>query len=177
MIEDEISYIYFKAVDALGNTRVIESTSNALKVMKNVEDVTDFVVDVNDFDSLKWDNSYTVRVNTKNTTSISSMSLWYRYAGDDENTSANWTLYKKSINSSPFEWDFIPEEGNGYYQFYVEVNTAAGVTKTSPIQTVSVTLFPIVELSVVLMLTIVLFAVSGVVIKKYQQNKKKKKML
>jgi len=176
MIEDEISYMYFKVVDALGNTLIITSNNNAMQIMKNVEDITNFTLDLNEFDTLQWDNSYTIRVNTQDTT-ISSMTLWYRFAGETKNTSNNWTKYKESINSTPFEWDFIPEDGNGYYQFYVEVTTAAGLTKTTAIETTYITLFPLVELITALVLTIVLFTISGLVLKKYRQKNKKKKMI
>jgi hypothetical protein len=171
MIEDEISYIFFKVVDALGNTFVIDSTVDALRVLKNVENVSEFVLDVSDFSSWQWDNTYKIRVNTQDQ-NISEMSLWYRFAGDSENTTKNWTKYD-NITTSPFEWDFNPDEGEGYYQFYVEVKTSAGVVKETNIETRYVSLFPITELVISLVITIILFAVSGIVIKKYRGRQRK----
>lgn len=171
MIEDEMSYIFFKVVDALGNTFVIDSTSDALRVLKNVENVSEFVLDVSDFGSWQWDNTYKIRVNTQDQ-NISEMTLWYRFAGDSENTTKNWTKYD-NITTSPFEWDFTPEDGEGYYQFYVEVTTSAGVVKETNIETMYVSLFPIMELVVSLIITMILFAVSGLVIKKYRGRQKK----
>ncbi len=171
MIEDETAYVFFKVHDALGNIFVITSTQNAMRIRKNIEDIVEYTVDVNDFDSWQFDNSYTIRVNTQNT-SITSMKLWYRFAGETENTTANWTIYSNSVNATPFEWNFNPEDGEGYYQFYVEITTAEGLVKTTPVQTVFVTLFPLSELIVALVVTIILFAVSGLVIKKYRGHQK-----
>ena len=173
MIEDEISYVFFKVIDALGNAYVTSSTSNAMRVRKNIEEVTEFTLDVKDFDTWQWDNSYTIRVNSQNT-SISNMTLWYRYSGEQKNTSSNWTRYDKSLNTTPFEWNFNPEDGEGYYHFYVEVHTAEGLTKTTEAQTIYVTMFPIIELVVALVIAVILFAVSGLVLKKYRGNKKNK---
>ncbi len=172
MIEDEIAYVFFKAVDALGNTFVIDSTVDALRVLKNVENVSEFVVDVDDFSSWQWDNTYKIRVNTQNQ-NISEMTLYYRFAGESENTTKNWTKYEENVTTSPFEWDFNPDDGDGYYQFYVEITTAAGVVKETNVETVYVTLFPIMELVISLVITMVLFAVSGLVIKKYRGRQKK----
>ena len=172
MIEDEISYVFFKAVDALGNTFVIDSTADALRVLKNIENVSEFVVDVDDFSSWQWDNTYKIRVNTQNQ-NISEMTLYYRFAGESENTTKNWTKYEENVTTSPFEWDFNPDDGDGYYQFYVEITTAAGVVKETNIETVYVTLFPIMELVISLVITMVLFAISGLVIKKYRGRQKK----
>ena len=176
MIEDELSYVYFKVVDSLGNKLTLSSTDDAMKIKKDVEEVTNFTLDLNDFSSWQWDNSYKIRVNTQDTT-ISSMTLWYRFAGEDENTTMNWTRYDKALNTSPYEWDFNPEDGDGYYQFYVEATTASGVTQSSPVETQYISTFPIVELVIALVLTMVLFAVSGLVIKKYRLKDKKKKLL
>jgi hypothetical protein len=176
MIEDELSYVYFKVVDSLGNKLTLSSTDDAMKIKKDVEEVTNFTLDLNDFSSWQWDNSYKIRVNTQDTT-ISSMTLWYRFAGEDENTTTNWTRYDKALNTSPYEWDFNPEDGDGYYQFYVEATTASGVTQSSPVETQYISTFPIVELVIALVLTMVLFAVSGLVIKKYRLKDKKKKLL
>ena len=172
MIEDEISYVFFKAVDALGNTFVIDSTADALRVLKNIENVSEFVVDVDDFSSWQWDNTYKIRVNTQNQ-NISEMTLYYRFTGESENTTKNWTKYEENVTTSPFEWDFYPDDGEGYYQFYVEITTAAGVVKETNIETVYVTLFPIMELVISLVITMVLFAISGLVIKKYRGRQKK----
>jgi Tfp pilus assembly protein PilW len=173
MIEDEISYVFFKVIDALGNTFITSSTSNAMRVRKNIEEVTEFTLDVKDFDTWQWDNSYNIRVNTQNT-SIANMTLWYRFSGEDKNTSSNWTRYDKSLNTTPFEWNFKPEDGEGYYQFYVEVNTAEGLTKTTAVQIIYITMFPIIELVVALVITIILFTISGLVIRKYRGNKRNK---
>lgn len=172
MIEDETAYVFFKVHDALGNMNVITSTQNAMRIRKNLEDIVEYTLDVNDFDSWQFDNSYNIRVNAQNT-NVSSMTLWYRYAGETENTSANWTSFETTVNASTFEWDFTPEDGEGYYQFYVEIATPEGLVKTTPIETVFITLFPLTELIVALGVTIVLFAVSGLVIKKYRGHQKK----
>lgn len=175
MVEDEIAYIYFRVIDALGNTFVTSSTSSAFRVRKNIEDVTEFTLDTKDFKTWQWDNSFLIRVNTQNA-SVTSMILWYRFAGDDDNTTANWTRYSKSLNSTPYEWDFSPDDGEGYYQFYVEIVTAQGMSTTTSIESVYVTLFPIMELVTVLIVTVILFAISGLVIKKYRGNKKNRSL-
>lgn len=175
MVEDEISYIYFRVFDALGNKYIITSTSNAFRVRKNIEDVTEFTLDLTDFDTWQWDNSFSIRVNTQNA-NVTSMVLWYRFAGDEDNTTANWTSYEKSLNSTPFEWDFNPDDGEGYYQFYVEIVTLQGMSKTTSIESVYITLFPVMELVIVLIVTIILFAISGLVIKKYRGNKKNRSL-
>jgi outer membrane protein assembly factor BamB len=176
MVEDEISYVYFKVTDALGNSFVTESTADAFKIMKNIEAETQmFTLDIDDFTDWQWDNTYRVRVNTQNA-SISSMTLWYRYAGEIENSTGNWTKFDDAINASPFEWDFVPEDGSGYYQFYVEITTAAGSTISTSVESIYITLFPLTELIIALVVTMILFAVSGLVIKKYRQKQAKKKI-
>ena len=176
MIEDETSYVFFKVTDALGNTYTTPSTNEAFRIRKNIEEPIQFTLDTTDFETWKWDNTFMVRVNTQNVTTISSMSLWYRYAGEDQNSSANWTLYGETINITPFEWEFTPEDGEGYYQFYVDITNAEGSTSSTPIKTEYIQLFPFTELIITVIILVVLLIVSGLVITKYQGNKKRRKI-
>ncbi len=176
IVEDQVTFVLFKVIDSLDNVFITPSTNDAMRIRKNLEDdsdIDDFTLDISDFQSWQWDNTYKIKVDTKNVT-VSSMILWYRFAGDDENTTNNWTQYEEMRNASPFEWTFSPKDGNGYYQFYVEVNTPSDEVVTTSVETVYITLFPIIELLVALVVTMVLFAVSGMVIKKYRHTKKEK---
>lgn len=174
MMEDQITHVFFKVIDSLGNTFITPSTNEAMRIRKDLEDIDEYILDISDFSTWRWDNRYMIRVDTRNMT-VSEMTLWYRFAGEDVNTSTNWTQYGEMRNASPFEWTFSPKDGTGYYQFYAEVTTPADVVLTTSIETVYITLFPIIELIVALVITMILFAVSGMVIKKYRHIEKDKK--
>jgi hypothetical protein len=64
---------------------------------------------------------------------------------------------------------FIPTDGDGYYSFKIEMIDSQGSLITSDIKTVYIQQFPMLELMVIIILAIVLFAVTAVL---YQRRRK-----
>ena len=65
----------------------------------------------------------------------------YRFSEDKSNWSS-WTAYGDTLDSSPFEWDYTAAEGDGYYEFKINVTDIAGNEVESEVFPVSRYLVP-----------------------------------
>ena len=98
------------------------------------------------------------------------MELYYRYSSDNENW-GDWKKYGDALTDSPFEWKFTANDGSGFYQFKTKVTDAAGNVGESEPETVSLTLFPMIAMSLMIILAIILIIVTVLI----QTSIKKKK--
>lgn len=169
MNEDITYYIYFRVKDVLGNIYLTENSNQAMKVVKDFIVESLYVPDLSDFENWQWNNEYIIRVHV-NESEVSSIRLWYNYS--KENISEmNWSIYGEDISNGSFEWKFNPEEGEGYYSFYIQVWDNQGQTYESEPQTFYVSLFPIMELLISIVLAFVLIIVSIMIFKKIKKGK------
>jgi hypothetical protein len=172
MMEEDITYsIYFRVEDSLGNINTADTSVQALKIRKNF--ITDtpetplVTPDLTDFDSWKWDNAYRIEVDS-NTTDYQSVTLYYAYS-EKNTTNLTFKVYNESFDNESKSWMFIPTDGDGYYSFKIEMIDSQGSLITSDIKTVYIQQFPMLELMVIIILAIVLFAVTAVL---YQRRRK-----
>jgi putative pyrroloquinoline-quinone binding quinoprotein len=170
--EDTNYYIFFKVTDALGNVYETQSNSQAMIIIKNFHNVSRYKPDLSDFDSWQWNNEYIIRVQVNDSDLISDMRLWYSHS-DNDSSEYTWKQYGENLSNSNFEWKFIPEDGDGYYSFYIEVLDAQGLKYTSEIQTIHISLFPMMELIIFCVLVVILFFVTILIFTQIRKSKKK----
>jgi len=172
MLEDIDYYIYFKLIDSLGNKYETSSENEAMKIIKdqvpNVLD-TPYDPDISDFYEWHWDNVFLISVNI-NESEVSTIELHYRYSSDNK-TWNNWTQYGDSLNASPFEWNFIANNGSGYYEFKTLVWDATNQFHESAVKSVSVTLFPTFLVIIMIIFIIIIMAVSSFFLRKMKKKK------
>ncbi|MDG6228545.1 MAG: PQQ-like beta-propeller repeat protein [Candidatus Thermoplasmatota archaeon] len=168
MIEDEQYYIYFKVIDVLGNIYETPSSSQALTLVKNLQNTTIYDPDLSDFDGWSWNNEYTIQV-TINESQVSLLQLWYSYS-PNETVGQTFSQYGKNLTNGSSTWKFIPDQGTGYYSFYVVAYDTQGQQHISTVKTVHLTIFPLLELLVFIILLFVLFVFSALIFKKYRKR-------
>ncbi|MBE3141188.1 MAG: hypothetical protein IMZ53_11495, partial [Thermoplasmata archaeon] len=76
-----------------------------------------------------------------------------------------------TLDSSPFEWDYTAAEGDGYYEFKINVIDVAGNEVESEVFPVVVTSFPTTLTLVMISLVIVLLFISTVIFIKWRKRK------
>lgn len=168
MIEDETYSIYFKIIDVLGNIYETPSTTDTLKLVKNIQETNIYDPDLTDLDSFKWSNEYTIRV-TFNLSQISVVQLWYSYS-TNETVDTSFIQYGGNLTNGSSSWTFKPDEGTGYYSFYIKAIDTQGTEHISNVKTVYVSVFPVIELAIFAVLLIVLFIISLLIFRKYKKK-------
>jgi outer membrane protein assembly factor BamB len=172
MNEGEISYLYFKLNDTLGNVRLITSKTQAVIIRKDASKPT---VDI-EIPALEtewsWNNNFTISAfaDDRNGSGIKEITLYYRYSNDKANWS-EWNKYNKTLTEVPFEWDFIAAEGNGYYEFKIVAEDVAGNVAESAVFSSGITLFPIELVIIMIALVIALVLISVVILVKWRKKK------
>jgi hypothetical protein len=142
MNEGEDYYLYFKINDTVGNTRLITSNNQAIKIRKD----TLKPIGIIEIPALETETSssenFTVvgLVNDQDGSGIKEVSLFYRFSEEKSNWSS-WTVYGEILSSQPFEWAYTAQEGNGYYDFRINVTDVAGNTMNSEVFSVHVVVF------------------------------------
>jgi outer membrane protein assembly factor BamB len=158
MEEGETHYLYFRLVDSLGNIRTITNMNEAFRISKDVsEPIVD--LEIPDIEAeWSWDDTFNISVfaDDINGSGIDSVELFYRYSEDNE-TWNNWTLYEGKLYSTPFEWKFRAEDGNGHYEFYVRAEDEAGNIAISPVFATGVNIFPMLFIISLVILIFALF--------------------
>jgi len=168
MEEGEEYYLYFRVNDSVDNLVMTADREDALTIVKDVS-VPIVDLEIPDIEAeWTWEDTFKIKVyaDDRNGSNIQTVELWYRYSENNENWS-NWNKYKDEQTFAPFvdiEWEFHAEEGNGYYEFYIKAEDAAGNVALSEIFSTGVNLLPMVYLFAMLalivllvLLTIVLF--------------------
>jgi len=172
MNEGEVYYLYFKINDTLGNTLLVTSDSQAITIRKDMSEPI-VTIDIPTLETeLSWDDNFTVStlVNDQNGSGIKEVSLCYRFSEDKSNWSS-WTAYGDTLGSSPFEWEYTAAEGDGYYEFKINVTDNAGNKAESEVFPVEVTSFPTTLTLVMISLVVVLSLISAVIFIKWRKRK------
>ena len=80
-----------------------------------------------------WRNSSSFQITatvSDATSGVENVSLYCRYSSDNASW-GNWTLYGTDT-SSPWQWSFTSQFGNGYYEFYSTAADMANNTEQAP---------------------------------------------
>ena len=143
MTEGEEYYLYFRLIDTLENTNEVITTGQAVKIGK---DITNPIASI-EIPSLETEWSLTDKINITayvtdgEGSGVKNVELYYRFS-EDNKTWTNWTKYGETLSSEPYTWEFIAEEGNGYYKFKIMVEDHAGNAAESSIFSTGVNIFP-----------------------------------
>lgn len=165
MIEDQVHYIYFKITDMLNNT--VETPSNkALKIIKNLKNISIYDPNISDFKKWSWNNEYKIKIDL-NDTQIEMMQLWYNYS-NNETPGVNFVQYGKNLTNES-SWTFIPDHGTGYYSFKIKIIDSQGTEHLSNVKTAYITVFPLMELMIFVILFVTLLIVSILIIRKFKK--------
>jgi hypothetical protein len=172
MIEDLEYYIFFRITDSLENIYETPSKADAVKIVKNLQkDIikTPYDPDISDLKTINWNNIYKISVNISNN-EISEIKLLYRYSENNKNWS-NWTQYGITLNASPFEWEFIVDNGSGFYEFKTQILDNFGQEQESEIQFAKVTLFPIYLIIAMIISILILIIITTIILKRFKKYK------
>ncbi len=161
-------YIYFRLTDSFGN-QYISSENDALKIIKDLT-VARTYLDLSDFKELHFDNKFAITAEIPANGNVTKAELYYRYSSDKENWS-DWEQYGNKITSAPFTWSFTASEGSGYYEFKTRLSTNTGVLGYSQVEPINVTLFPMTQIIIMILLAFILFIVTTLVLVKMRKKK------
>ncbi len=163
-LEDEDQYIvFFNVTDIAGNSY------EASTIVKKDENATLPVIDISG-----WNigDTYTISLNNiPSDMEVDKAILLYKYSKDNKEWDENWTQYKDVKTSSPYEWNFKPEE-SGYYTFKVKIKDASGaISYSSATEEKQITIMPIVETILFIILVILSLITSIFIIRKISRKK------
>jgi hypothetical protein len=88
--------------------------------------------------------------------------LYYRFSADKSNWS-DWEEFGTTLTTSPYDWKFTSPQGDGYYEFKINVTDDAGNSQDSSPLLVPVISFPL-DLSLILVGLVVVLLLLGAVI-------------
>jgi len=172
MEQGKIYYLYFKINDTLGNTLLVTNNNQAIPIRKDTS-APIVTIDIPTLETkMSWSYNFTVSglVNDQDGSGIKEVSLYYRFSEDKSNWS-NWTVYGDTLGSPPFEWKYTAAEGDGYYEFKLNVTDIAGNEAESEVLPVVVTSFPTTLTLVMIGLVIFLSLISVAIFIKWRKRK------
>ncbi|UCF12203.1 MAG: PQQ-binding-like beta-propeller repeat protein [Thermoplasmatales archaeon] len=161
MEEGEEYYLYFWVNDSLGNLNIIKDPNEALTIVKDIS-LPNINLEIPHLEAeWSWEDTFNISAfaDDRNGSGIKSVELFYRYS-EDNITWSNWTLYKDKLTSAPFEWEFEAEEGNGYYEFYLRAEDAAGNIAESGVFSTGLNIFPLIYVAAMVVLVIALLIIT-----------------
>jgi outer membrane protein assembly factor BamB len=153
----------FRIKDTLDNTRIIKN-NNGYKIYKDESKPTI------DLEIHTLEDTYTIFVNAtdKNGSGIKSVELSYLYS-EDGNFNETWKSYG-ILTSDPFEWEFEPDEGNGYYKLKAIVEDLAGNVKSEEKEIIINPSFPTLLVIAMIILLITLILITFVIFIKWRKK-------
>ena len=169
MRDGENHTVFFKITDIIGN-EYISNARNSPKIIKDVN-ASSFYIDTSDFEQLHWDNKFVLKPECPEDTNITQIKLFYKYSKNREDLGKqNFTEYKNT-SEEPFEIMFIPEEGSGYYVFYMEIIDSSGAVHHAYSDTVNITLFPAPLFIALIIILIILLILTMLILMKMRKKK------
>lgn len=170
MMDNEKQYVLmFWINDTLGNERII-TEDEGYKIFK---DKNKPIVDVT-IPSIRttWTMDDTLLISAfahdGQGSGIESVELFYRYS-ENGTFAGEWLSYGV-VTTEPFEWEFKADEGDGYYEFKIVAEDAAGNVAESNIVSTGITQFPTALVAAMIGLISVLLIVGVVVIIKWRKK-------
>jgi len=168
-LKEGITYhIYFKLTDICGNSYITQNNSEAAKIIKDLT-VSKPYLDLSDFSEWHWDDKFNISANIDDD-DIKSVELYYRYSSDNKSWD-EWTLFGKKLTEEPFNWKFNAQQGSGYYQFKTRVTDIAGNVGESPLETIGVTIFPMIQIIIMTTLAFILIIITVLMLTRMKKKK------
>jgi outer membrane protein assembly factor BamB len=166
--ESEKHYIYFKVTDS--NENFYETTKDNTPLVSKDKNITQLYLDLSEFSTWQWDDTYTISLNVPENMKVDKAKLFYQFSEDE----TIWTEVNQTGDTDteePFEWDFNPEHGNGYYRFYTEIYKTSGSMIISDKQTINVKLMPVTALIIYIILSLIFILVTLYIFMKMKRKK------
>ena len=171
MSEDERYYLYFRLTDFCSNQYITTSDKEALNITKDITEPTiEITLEFTDFIEGGWDDSFLIYTIVPIEVKVDYVNLEYAYSPDNSIWS-DWKQYGDELSEAPFKWDFKATKGSGYYRFKTIISDAAGNSVESPIEKISVSLFPTTLVLLMIVIIFILIIVTFRVIKKMKKLK------
>lgn len=167
MKEDENYTLYFRLTDSCGN-QYITPENKAITIVKDLT-ASKVYLDLSDFANLHWDNRFSIVANAPEDSDISNVGLYYRYSSNRGNWS-DWKQYRDNLTNSPYKWSFTANEGSGYYEFKARAVDYAGNVGESITESISLTIFPLIQAALVAILAFILLILTIKLIKKMKKK-------
>ena len=165
-------HVYFKAVDSCDNS--YETGPGFSPVIIKDENVTQFYVDVSDFEEMQWDDKFIIKATFPSNFEVEDSTLFYRFSADSDNLKdIEWEQYGKTLTDAPYQWEFIATEGDGYYEFRTVTRDAeTESTFYSQIESTQVTIFPTNATMIMLIIVFLLVVITIYILIKMKKRKK-----
>ncbi len=169
MDEEEFLSLDIKVMDSCGNEYILKNLSIDISGEPSgpgEEDIAVLILD--DFSDIQWDDEFLLAADIPDDIDVEEVTLYYKYSSDKK----DWSEWKKvgSSKTSDFIWDFKASDGNGYYQFYTEIETESGVIE-SRAQKATVSVFPTIPIVLLVIVIIALLITSVFVFLKMRKKK------
>jgi outer membrane protein assembly factor BamB len=170
MMDSEKQYVLlFWINDTLGNERII-TEDQGYKLFK---DKNKPIVDVTiPSTTITWTAEDTLLIEAfaydGEGSGIQSIELFYRYS-ENSTFTGEWISYG-ILTSEPFEWEFETIEGDGYYEFKIVAQDAAGNVAESDVVSTGLTQFPTILIAAMIGLISAVIIVGVVVIIKWRKE-------
>ncbi len=169
MDEEEFLSMDIKVRDSCGNEYILENLSIDISGEPSgpgEDEITVLLLD--DFSDIQWDDEFRLAADIPDDIDAEKVTLYYKYSSDKK----DWSEWKKvgASKTSDFIWDFKASKGNGYYQFYTEIETESGVIE-SKAQKATVSVFPTIPVVLLVIVIIALLITSVFVFLKMRKKK------
>ncbi len=162
-------FIYFRLTDTCGNQYETNYDTEALKIIKDL-DASRSYLNLDDISEWQWDDKFTITANITDEYDVLKVELHYRYSSDNKHWN-DWKQYGDNLTNSPYEWEFTAKEGSGYYKFKTKVWDSAGNIEESEIESIRVTIFPMILLLIMAILVFIFIIFTIFILVKMKKKK------
>jgi outer membrane protein assembly factor BamB len=163
MEEGDVYYLYFRINDTLGNVRVVTDDTDAIIIRKDISIPTaNIEIPALENQSVLGGNFTVSAMVSDQGSGVKTVKLYYRFSADKSNWS-DWEEFGTTLTTSPYDWKFTSPQGDGYYEFKINVTDDAGNSQDSSPLLVPVISFPL-DLSLILVGLVVVLLLLGAVI-------------
>jgi len=168
---EKIDYIMFKVTDTCEN-ELITTSESSVNIIKPNESTAEIYLDLSEFSEFQWDDELSISANIPDYIDVENASLLYKYSKNkDDLDEKEWKQYGENKSNAPYEWDFKAKDGNGYYEFKLEVRDTEGNIHSSNVKTANVEVFSVISLLVLVVLIIVILVITGLIIIKRKKDR------
>lgn len=159
---EDIDYIMFKVTDTCENEFI---TTNESSVNIIPKEPTEIYLDLSEFSEFQWDDEFAISANIPDDINVENASLLYKYSKNkDDLDGKEWKQYGENKSNAPYEWEFKAKDGNGHYEFKIEVQDAEGNIHSSPVKTANVEVFSVIPILFLIILIVILIVITGFIL-------------
>jgi len=162
--------MYFRIIDICRNEYVTPSDLEALNLSKDIIPpiTADVSIVLTEFEEGGWDQQFTITAILPLDMEYEYVSLHYQYSSNNKDYS-DWERYGDEISETPFKWDFLAEEGSGYYKFKTSIYNQGEIVESKE-KIINISIFPT---ALVIILTFLIFILLLFVIISIRKMKKR----